>query len=393
MSDLKYWIAFDKVRQLGTVRFRLLEGFFGSLEDAWLAPTRHLRTAGLDRRAVRFVEEGRKSIDPDHELERLEQAGVSAFNWNHDGYPDLLKQIPDPPPVLYVKGKIEPEDKRSIAMVGTRRATPYGREAAQALAADLARTGITVVSGLARGIDTVAHRAALNANGRTLAVLASGVDHIYPRENKQLSREIVETGGALISEHPLGVRPDPRQFPRRNRLMSGMTLGTLVIEAGKGSGAIWTVRHALEQDRDVFCIPGSIFSPVSYGPNQLIQEGAKLVMDFQDILREMNLNTIYNLPIQARPAPARREPPAVAVNVPAEQMTLKPANPKLEGDEKTLLDQISYEPVHIDQICRGAGLPAHVVSSTLTIMEINGLIKQVPGMQYVLTREASKAYG
>ena len=393
MSDLKYWIAFDKVRQLGTVRFRLLEGFFGSLEDAWFAPVRHLRTAGLDKRAVQFVEEGRKTIHPDHELERLEKAGVSAFNWNHDGYPKLLKQIPDPPPVLYVKGKIEPEDRRSIALVGTRRATPYGREAAQALAADLARSAITVVSGLARGIDTVAHRAALDANGRTLAVMASGVDYIYPRENRRLSEEIVETGGALISEHPLGVRPDPRQFPRRNRLMSGMTLGTLVVEAGKGSGAIWTVRHALEQDRDVFCIPGSIFSPVSYGPNQLIQEGAKLVMNFQDILQEMNLNTIYNLPNQAVPAPVRREPAAAAARVPEEQLTLKPAVPKLEGDEKALLDQISYEPVHIDQICRGAGLPAHVVSSTLTLMELNGLVKQVPGMQYVLTREATAIYG
>ena len=390
MSDFKYWIAFDKVRQLGTVRFRLLEGFFGSLEDAWFAPVRHLRTAGLDRRTVRFVEEGRKTIDPDRELERLHQAGVSAFNWNHPGYPELLKHIPDPPPVLYVKGELLPEDRRSIALVGTRRATAYGREAAQSLATDLARNGITVVSGLARGIDTVAHRAVLNAGGRTLAVMASGVDYIYPRENTQLSQQIAETG-ALISEHPLGVRPDARQFPRRNRLMSGMTLGTLVVEAGRGSGAIWTVRHALEQDREVFCIPGSIFSPASFGPNQLIQEGAKLVMNYQDILQEMNLNTIYNLPAQAGGTPSAREP--VHAHVPEEQIPLKPPAPALGGDEKALLDQISYEPVHIDRICRGAGLPAHVVSSTLTIMEINGLVKQVPGMQYVLTREASKTYG
>ena len=171
MSDIKYWLSFDKVRQLGTVRFRLLEGFFGSMEDAWNAPIRHLRTAGLDRRTVGFVEEGRKSIDPDHELERLEKAGVSAFNWNDSGYPSLLKEIPDPPPVLYVKGVIEPEDQRSIALVGTRRATAYGKEAAQVLAADLARSGITVVSGLARGIDTVAHKAVLSIGGRTLAVM------------------------------------------------------------------------------------------------------------------------------------------------------------------------------------------------------------------------------
>ena len=391
MSDLKYWIAFDKVRQMGTVRFRLLEGFFGSLKDAWYVPSQHLRTAGLDRRTVGFVEEGRKSIDPDAELERLHQAGVSAFSWNDSGYPSLLKQIPDPPPVLYVKGRILPEDQRSIALVGTRRATNYGREAAQSLAAELAQSGITVVSGLARGIDTVAHHAVLNVNGRTLAVMASGVDYIYPRENRKLSEQIAETG-ALISEHPLGVRPDPRQFPRRNRLMSGMTLGTLVVEAGPGSGAIWTVRHALEQDRDVFCVPGSIFSPGSSGPNQLIQEGAKRVTNYRDILQEMNVNTIYNAPIRTRQSsPVRREEqPAMAT---PNQMPLNPTTPELVGDEKALLAQISYEPIHIDQISRGAGLPAHVVSSTLTIMELNGLVKQVPGMQYVLAREATGIYG
>ena len=406
MSDLKYWIAFDRVRYLGTVRFRALEGFFGSLEEAWRSPSMHFRTAGLDRRTVRNIEEARQKIDPDEELEKLQEAGVSAFNWNDDGYPPLLTQIPDPPPLIYVKGAINPEDQRSIAIVGTRKATHYGKDASQVLAADLARAGITIVSGLARGIDTIAHRATLDANGRTLAVMASGVDWIYPRENKRLSEEIVEAGGALISEHPLGVRPDPRQFPRRNRLMSGMTLGTLIVEAGKGSGAIWTVRHALEQDREVFCIPGSIFSQASTGPNELIQQGAKLVSNYQDILQELNLNSIYSMPVRAIGAPPQRK--AIPARVPTNQMPMSrtptretapapvsnpapapsiaepaPASAALDNNEKTLLAQISHEPIHIDVICRGANLPAHVVSSALTIMELNGLVKQIPGMQYV----------
>ena len=262
IDDLKYWVAFSRLPNLGPVKFRHLEERFGSLEDAWSAGQGDLKAAGLDDRSARSVVTQRSSVDPDAEMDRLERSGSYVLNWHHPEYPPRLKEISDPPPLLFLRGKILPADERSVAVVGTRRATAYGREAAASLTRDLARNGVTIVSGLARGIDAIAHRAALEAGGRTIAVFGSGLDVVYPAEHAKLAREIEESG-ALSSEHPLGTKPTARHFPLRNRLISGMSLGTLVVEAPKDSGAMWTVRHALEQDREVFCVPGSIFSPVS----------------------------------------------------------------------------------------------------------------------------------
>ncbi len=245
---------------IGTVRIRLLLERYGSLEEAWSAPASSLKDAGLDRRAVSSLAAARSKVDPSAEMERLGREGIRAIPWDDPEYPPRLKEVYDLPPVLFVKGTLLPEDERAVAVMGTRLATAYGREAASQISTDLARSGITIVSGLARGIDSIAHRAALEAEGRTIAVLGNGLDTVYPPEHAALASQIAETG-ALVSEYPLGVRPEARNFPRRNRLLSGMTLGTLVIEAPEGSGAIWTVRHALEQDREVFCVPGSIFSP------------------------------------------------------------------------------------------------------------------------------------
>ena len=272
-DDLKYWVAFSRVPSIGRARFQLLQQYFGTLEWAWNASEADLKEAELDRHSVTAVTSSRPKIYPEAELERLEQAGVQALTWDGPDYPPRLKETYDLPPVLYVKGALLPEDQRSVTIVGTRRATAYGRQAASDLATVLARSGATIVSGLARGIDAIAHRSTLDAGGRTIAVLASGLDVIYPPEHASLASQILESG-ALVSEHPVGVRPEAKNFPRRNRIMSGMTLGTLVIEAPTGSGAIWTVRHALEQDREVFCVPGSIFSPNSFETNLLIQQGA-----------------------------------------------------------------------------------------------------------------------
>lgn len=261
-----------------------------------------------------------------------------------------------------------PEDERSVAVVGTRRATAYGREAAHTLTRDLARSGVTIVSGLARGIDATAHRAALESEGRTIAVFGSGPDIIYPAEHKKLARDI-EAAGALLSEHPLGTKPDARHFPRRNRLISGMTLGTLVVEAGEISGALLTVRQALEQNREVFCVPGSIFSPVSQGTNALIQEGAKLVMNYKDILEELNLTVVTH------------------------QIEMRGIIHAQDEYETVLLDHLTHEPAHIDEIRRRTSLPITVVSSTLAMMELKGLIKQVGGMHYIRIREAVAEYG
>ncbi len=301
-------------------------------------------------------------------MEKLERAGVLAQTWNDPAYPRRLKEIHDPPPVLYLRGNILPQDERSVAVVGTRKATAYGREVAGALAGDLARSGVTVISGLARGIDSIAHKAALEAGGRTVAVFGSGLDVVYPAEHARLARE-VEDSGALVSEYPLGTRPMSSHFPMRNRVISGMTLGTLVVEAPDKSGALLTVKHALEQDREVFCVPGSIFSPTSVGTNALIQQGAKLVMNHEDILEELNLT--------------------VAVR----QIEMQGIADPLSDGELLLLNHLSYEPAHIDDIGRQARVPINEVSSTLQMMEIKGLVRQVGGMHYTRVREVQAEYG
>lgn len=347
---------------------RLLEKHFPDLTEAWTATAAQLHSAGIDQKTAVAIVARRDSISPDQEMEQLDRAKVQALNWREPAYPPRLKEIPDPPPVLFLRGQLTPEDERSVAVVGTRKTTAYGREAATALTADLSRNKVTIVSGLARGIDSIAHRTALDSGGRTIAILASGLDIIYPPENAGLALEI-ESHGALISEYPLGVRPDGRFFPRRNRLMSGITLGTLVVEAGEISGALWTVSHALEQNREVFCVPGSIFSPVSVGTNRLIQQGAKLVIDYKDVLEELNLTAV------------------------AHQMEMRAILQPSNGEESLLLRHLSHEPVHIDDIRRQSHLPIAVVSSTLTMMELKGLVKQVGGMHYIRTREATAEYG
>ena len=368
MSDIKYWLAFSRIPNLGTVKFRLLEGHFGSLEQAWTSDLRELRAAGIDNKTAQAVVTHRSSISPEGEMEKAEQAGVKVINWADPMYPPRLKEISDPPPVLYFRGDILPEDERSVAVVGTRKATAYGREAALALSTDLARNGITIVSGLASGIDAIAHNAALEAGGRTIAVFGCGLDIIYPSGHSKLAGEI-QRSGALVSEYPLGTRPKAGHFPMRNRIISGITLGTLVIEAPKHSGALWTVYHALEQNRDVLCVPGSIFSPASQGTNALIRDGAKLVLNYEDVLEELNLKIVSH------------------------QIEMRTILQPQDDNETLLLDYITHEPIHIDDIRRQSQMPITSVSSTLSMMELKGLVKQVGSMHYIRVREALAEYG
>ncbi len=365
-ADTKYYIGFSLVSGIGRVKISLLEHFFPGIEDAWRAVPGDLRQAGLDSGAIQSIVSTRDTISLDEELNKLEKAGVKAFSYRDKEYPSRLKEIYDYPPVIYVKGELLPEDEFCISVVGTRRATVYGRQVTEEMVTDLSRSRITVISGLARGIDTIAHKSALAAGGRTVAVFGCGLDTVYPPENAALARQIVENG-ALLSEHPLGVRPRPDYFPRRNRIMSGMSLGVLVIEAGESSGAIITANMALEQNRDVFAVPGSILSTASKGTNRLIQAGAKLVTGTEDILDELNLETV------------------------ARQLEIKELVPETE-DEASLMKALSAEPVHIDEICRACGMPISVVSSTLAIMELKGLVKQVGAMNYSLAREAREEY-
>ena len=366
-DELSHWVAFNRVPRIGRARFAMLEGYFGSLKEAWKADSGALKAAGLDARSAQSIATRRPTIDPGAELDRLDGLGVRAITWHDPEYPPLLNEIYERPPVLYVKGDIRPEDERSLAIVGTRKATAYGREAAHHFSFDLARSGIVIVSGLARGVDAIAHRAALEAGQRTIAVLGSGVDVIYPREHESLAAEIAQQG-AVVSEHPLGVRPDAQNFPRRNRIMSGMTLGTVVIEGSETSGALITARHAIDENREVFAVPGNIFSPSSRGTNRLIKESsAKLVLDYRDVLEELNLSSV------------------------GQQLEMAALFPQDE-EETAILRFVTYDPVHIDEIIRTSELPISTVSGTLAMMELKGLVKQVGGMNYIRLKEAPAEY-
>jgi DNA processing protein len=365
-EDIKYWVVFNNIPGIGRVRFTQLEKYFGNLENAWKASAGELGASGIDSAALKAIARYRSDISLDEEMEKLQRYGIKVVTCKNDDYPSRLKEIYDYPPVIYIRGTLLPEDEWCLAVVGTRRASAYGKQVTEELVADLAQSKITIISGLARGIDTIAHKSALKAGGRSLAVFASGLDIVYPSENTRLARDIMEQG-CIISEYPLGTKPRAENFPRRNRILSGLSMGVMVIEAGETSGAMITARMALEQNREVFAVPGSILSPVSRGANRLIQEGAKLVRDYQDILEELNLTTVTR------------------------QIEMKEILPETET-EVALLRLLSHEPTHIDEVCRNSGLTTATVSGTLAMMELKGLVKQVGTMNYVLSREARQEY-
>ncbi len=366
MDPLGYWIGFNRVRGIGPARLRALLDHFGTVEAAWAAPSDALREAGLDRRSLASMIQARGKLNLADELDKVTRAGVQVLTWEDERYPQRLRTIDDPPPVLYVKGELAPADDWAVAMVGTRNASNYGREAARTLATDLVRAGVTVISGLALGIDAQVHRSALEAGGRTIAVLGSGLDVLYPWENLKLAQEII-AHGALVSEYALGTQPEATNFPPRNRIISGLSRGVVVVEAGEQSGALITARYAAEQGRDVFAVPGSIFFRGSIGTNRLIRDGATPVLSAEDVLAGLNLTT-------------------VAQHVEAQM--LLPA----DEAEARIFDLLSSEPTHVDELGRAVNLPIAQVSSTLALMELKGLVHQVGGMNYVRMRETRPEY-
>jgi DNA processing protein len=365
-GDARWWVGCNKVPGIGAARLRALLDYFGDLETAWNASAHDLRQAALDRRSLDNLLQVRDKLDLEAEMERLDRAGVRVLTWDDPDYPPNLRQVYNAPPVLYVRGCLDKRDEWAVAVVGTRRASVYGKEAARMVGTGLAQAGVTVISGLARGIDTVAHRTALDAGGRTVAVLGCGVDVIYPAQNARLAAEIVERG-ALVSEYALGTRPDARNFPPRNRIISGLTLGTVVVEADLGSGALITAGFAAEQGREVFAVPGNIFARGNRGTNDLIKQGAKMVCGVADILEELNLTMV------------------------SEQAQVRAVIPENET-EAVLLEHLSAEPVHVDALGRAVKLPIAQVSSTLALMELKGMVRQVGGMSYVLAREGGIDY-
>ncbi len=363
MHDLKYWVALNNFPKFGPVRIKRLKKHFPNMESAFKASANELNRAGIENKLTDEFLAARININPDQLLEQLNQEGINVITIENKNYPKLLSEIYDPPQLLYYKGQLETQDEFALAVVGTRKYTNYGKQVAEQIVKDLALNNLTIVSGLALGIDALSHLAALEVKGRTIAILGSGLDKqsIYPSANRYLADKIIASGGAVISEFPLGTPPLKHHFPQRNRIISGLSLGTLVIEAGEKSGALITASHALEQNREVFTVPGSIYSPASAGPNQLIKLGAKTVTSAADIIETLDLA----------------------------QVTAYIDNKKIipeSAEEEKIISHLTHEPAHINELVRLTKLDTGIINSTLTIMEMKGMIRNLGGMQYVLAR-------
>src|SRR5256714_15339230 len=290
LDELACWIALNRVPGIGPASFRaLLDYFHDDVEAAWKAERKELAQAGITQRTIDNLLKLRSTITPQQELEKLAKLRIRVITWKDALYPPLLREIDDAPPVLYTYGKLTEADRFALAVVGTRNSSTYGLQVTERIVTELAKGSVTIVSGLALGIDTIAHTAALDAGGRTIAVMASGLDTIYPPTNRALAHRIVESGqGVILSEYPLGVKPEGGNFPARNRIISGLSMGVLVVEAPPKSGALITVEQALKQGREIFAVPGSILSSRSAGAHKLIQDGARPVMDVKDIIEALH---------------------------------------------------------------------------------------------------------
>lgn len=362
MSETSYCFGLSLVPALGPVRLQLLYEHFGAYQAIWEAPVNALRSAGASENLAHAIDQKRRSINIQSEYNKVRQAGATLITLADDIYPTLLKRIPNPPIALYVKGDFSPDDDLALGIVGTRKATRYGHDVTFDIAKSLATNHVTIVSGMAQGIDSAAHEGAIAGGGRTIAVLGTGIDRIYPSTNKQLSKKII-ANGALVTEFPLGTPPLGSNFPTRNRLISGLSLGVLITEAPINSGALITVDAALEQGRDVFAVPSNIYNRTGSGCNKLIQDGAKLITGAEDIMAELELH--YE---------------RTTVTTQAEQLV--PDN----DTEAQIFNYLSADPVHVDQIIRLSGLAPEVVTSTLTIMELKGLAQTAGAMQYCRAR-------
>lgn len=367
-TDLPFILALTRVKGLNCADIKKLLGYFETGKAVFSAARDEIISVIEPKKGVAACAEGLLRFDGFKELEKeIQKAlnqGISLFSYLDEGYPAALKQIPDPPPVLYVRGEIIPDDALSIAVVGTRSLTNYGRQAASALTREIAARGITIVSGLARGIDSEAHQATLEVGGRTIAVMGTGQDVTYPSENKKL-RENIERQGASITEFGLGEGPEPWHFPARNRIIAGMSMGTLVVEAPEKSGALITARLAMEYDREVFAVPGNITSNKSSGCNKLIRDGAKPVFDATDVLEEFEL---MDLPLKADTARERR---------------LESLMENLSEIEKIILDALGREGALAENVIQASGLAAQDVCGTLLQMELKGLVRKMPGNVFV----------
>lgn len=369
MSDFKYWIALDSIPGLGHKRFEMLLAHFGDLQKAWHASKAQIAESGLDERSVDKIVALRDKAEPDQFVQNLQKLKIKAICRNSPKFPPLLKEIYDPPNVLYHSGTIGFDGLHAVAIVGTRLPTAYGKRIATKLAGELASAGLTVVSGLARGVDSIAHEGALKVGGNTVAVLGGALNKLYPADHAPLARRIIQSGGGVLTEFPPDVRALRQHFPRRNRIISGLVAGVIVIEGKQDSGSLITAQHGLEQGRDVFAIPGNITDDKSGGPNELIKEArAKLVTSADDILDEMNLRALTK-PIKPKPTPAK-----IALDE------------NYDAVEKQILTELTKagRPVHVDELARMVKKPVSEVNTSIVMLELGDKVKRVAALTFAV---------
>jgi len=370
-ADIEKWLKLIRADGVGPTTFCKLIKHFGSADRALGASVSELsKINGIGFKTAEQIAATRDKFETDAELEMADKLGVWIINIEDKRYPPVLKQIYDPPPVLYIKGSLSRQDNLAISIVGTRRCSLYGQEQASRFAHLLSSAGFTIISGMARGIDTAAHHGALSADGRTIAVQGCGLANVFPPENKKLF-ELIAESGACISELPLGYEPLSENFPPRNRIIAGLSLGTIIIEAPLNSGAMITAKVALENNREVMAVPGKIDSPLSKGAHQLIKQGAKLIESVEDVMEALGYigeQLQSHVSAAAQKASDRVETPLFDVS----QLNLR-------DDEKTIYGCLDKEPMHIDQIIADSNLPPGGINAGLISLRLKGLIKQLPG--------------
>ncbi len=369
-SDLRYWLALINVRDIGPASIKRLLAAFKSPEGIFNATLAEICDVQDIREAqARNIKEFDSWDLVEREIQKINRHDIKVMTFNDDDYPEPLRRIDSPPMLLYLKGLLKEDDKFSVAIVGSRLMTEYGKRVAEKIASELAGCGLTIISGMAKGIDTASHKGALKAGGRSIAVLGCGLDRPYPHENVELFRALSKSG-CVLSEFPMGTPPNKENFPRRNRLISGLSLGVLVVEATRESGSLITANYALEQNKEVFAVPGNITSKISHGTNDLIKKGAKLVQDVKDILEELHPHLMALKEYALRSASGNGQ--------------VRPAPVEMTDEEKKVFGMLGTEPIHIDNIARRLGLPSHKLLGLLLDLEIKGIVRQTEGKKFCI---------
>jgi DNA processing protein len=375
------WLALMLTPGMGALRIKKAMLRMGTGSRVFEASLTELEGAGMPARSAQFVADGRAETAAEEEMQRVREAGGRVLAFEDEGYPERLREIYDPPPVLWIRGSVELLSRPGIAVVGTRQPSPYGAGMAELLSRDLAQRRLTILSGMARGVDTAAHKGAMDAGGKTVAVWGTGIDVVYPKENKKLAEGIVASGGTIVSEYPLGTFPAPQNFPVRNRILSGMSVGVLVIEAGEYSGTRITARCAMEQNRDVYAVPGNVTNKNAWGPNTLIKQGAKLTATWEDVWEDLPSGMRMQLEDEmgvANGGESKGRDHASLFDDPA-------GNPMPEHERVVFTRLRHDEPVQLDELIEGleAELGSAEIFTALFELELAGRVKQLPGKNYV----------